>query len=81
MPLRAGDYVAFPVGPDFAHQIINTGAGPLRYLGLSTRNPVEVVGYPDSNKILARYGLDEPRIRAIFRAETTVDYYDREKID
>jgi uncharacterized cupin superfamily protein len=81
VPIRAGDYLAFPAGPESVHQIINTGTGPLRYLGLSTLHPVDVVGYPDSNKILARYVREEPVVRAVFRAETAVDYYDREKID
>ncbi len=32
VPLRAGDWVSFPVGPAYAHQIINTGTTALRYL-------------------------------------------------
>ena len=27
-----GDYATFPVGPAHAHQLLNTGSGPLRYL-------------------------------------------------
>ena len=84
LPIRAGDYVTFPVGPDFAHEIVNTSSQPLRYLAFSTLLPVEVVGYPDSRKIAAaataRFG-EPPWVRAIFRQETQVEYYDREKID
>src|SRR5438067_1293889 len=49
--LKPGDYVTFPLGPSHAHQVRNTGTGPLRYLGLSTLQMPEVVGYPDSKKI------------------------------
>jgi uncharacterized cupin superfamily protein len=48
-----GDYVSFAAGPERAHQLVNTGAGPLRYLCLSTLVPDEVVGYPESGKIAA----------------------------
>ncbi len=82
VPIKAGDYIAFPVGPAHAHQITNTGAGPLRYLALSTGVPVEVVGYPDSGKIgLGARFPDGNRMRHLFRLETQVDYYDGEKID
>lgn len=48
-----GDYVTFAAGRESAHQLINTGDGPLRYLCLSTLVPDEVVGYPESSKIAA----------------------------
>jgi hypothetical protein len=54
VPIRAGDYATFPVGPRFAHQVQNTGAAPLRYLAMSTLHSTEVVGYPDSKKLGAR---------------------------
>ncbi len=49
-PLRQGDLVSCPPGPESAHQIINTGNGVLRYLALSTTEDPEVVEYPDSGK-------------------------------
>ena len=52
--LRPGDYVTFPVGPEAAHKLTNTGTTPLRYLCMATMIPTEVVGYPDSGKIGAR---------------------------
>ena len=54
---------------------INTGSSVLRYLALSTRVDLEACEYPDSQKVLVsnRAGL-----RKIFRAESNVDYYDRE---
>src|SRR6185503_12001505 len=49
--VKAGDYVTFPTGPDFAHQLKNTGTQNIRYLRFSTLSSAEVVGYPDSKKI------------------------------
>jgi uncharacterized cupin superfamily protein len=78
--IRAHDVIACPTGgPEVAHQIINTGTVPLRYLALSNRVPIETCEYPDSNKIMI--GADLPgggRLWKMFRAEGTVDYYDRE---
>lgn len=82
-----GDYLAFPPGPATPHQTINTGAEPLVYLVLSTMLTTEVVGYPDSKKIGALAatvgpdGVRRPLLRALFREETQVSYYDREGDD
>ena len=48
--LKPMDIVCCPPGVDGAHQIINTGKTPLRYLALSTTEDPEVVEYPDSGK-------------------------------
>jgi uncharacterized cupin superfamily protein len=79
-PLRQHDVVACPPGgPDVAHQIINTGNGTMRYLAISTISLVETCEYPDSRKVLVVAGpRGQRRLRKIFRAEDTVDYYDRE---
>lgn len=63
VPVRAGDYVALPVGPASAHQLLNTGAGPLRYLCLSTLQPTEVAVYPDMGTVgvMATPSLDAAR--------------------
>lgn len=49
-PLKAGDLICCPPGPDGAHQILNTGDGRLLYLALSTLQDPEVAEYPDSGK-------------------------------
>ena len=50
-PIRAGDVLGAPAGgQDTAHQIINTGTGPLRYYGISTMSIADVCEYPDSGK-------------------------------
>lgn len=50
-PVRKGDIIAAPAGGRAtAHQLVNTGAAELRYLAVSTMNPVDVIEYPDSGK-------------------------------
>lgn len=82
-PIRKHDVIACPIGgPSSAHQIINTGPVTLRYLALSSQSDVEVCEYPDSNKIgVFAGGPGVPKLRAILRAEATVDYYDRESTE
>jgi len=82
--IRKHDVIACPPGgPEVAHQIINTGTTTMRYLALSTLVDVEACEYPDSQKVLIRTGRhrNEKGLRKMFRAETTVDYYDREKTE
>jgi uncharacterized cupin superfamily protein len=86
--VRAGDWIAFPVGPDNAHQLTNTGTTTLKYLALSNAgHTAEVVGYPDSKKVA---GVGMPSndalaqgkhwVRFITREDASVDYYDGEDI-
>jgi uncharacterized cupin superfamily protein len=77
--IRKHDVIACPTGgADVAHQIINTGRTTMRYLSLSNVADVEICEYPDSNKV----GISAdaaPALHKRFRAEATVEYYDREK--
>lgn len=87
VPVRAFDYATFPVGPDSAHQLRNTGTTPLRYLCFSTKERAEVVGYPDSKKIGA---MAAPSFEAVMKGQhwvrllafegTNVGYYDGEDV-
>jgi uncharacterized cupin superfamily protein len=79
-PIRKHDVIACPQGgPEVAHQIINTGTTTLRYLALSTMSEVDTCEYPDSGKILIVTGQSPGSgVHKMFRAENTVDYYDRE---
>jgi uncharacterized cupin superfamily protein len=78
--VRAGDWIAFPVGPQNAHQMINDSSEPLIYLTIATAHKCEVVGYPDSKKVAAMAGVawDKPWIRQIWREGETLDYWDGE---
>ncbi len=80
-PLKPMDIVCCPPGVDGAHQIINTGKGPLRYLALSTTEDPEVVEYPDSGK----YGViagrpiggrpSDARFNVVAFKKDAVDYW------
>lgn len=82
-PIRKHDVIACPTGgPEVAHQIINTGTTSMRYLALSNMVEIETCEYPDSNKIVIGVGgRGQAGLHKMFRAETTVAYYDRENTD
>ncbi len=79
-----GDYIAMPVGPQHAHQLINDSDQPLTYLCISTMTSPEVVGYPDSQKIGAIAGSApggrkmEGRVAKFFPQDADVNYWDGE---
>lgn len=79
VPIRAGDVMFLPAGPDYPHQIINTSDAPLKYLGISTKEWPEVCEYPDSGKYLAaaRPPGAAP-VMHIQRGEASLDYWDGE---
>jgi uncharacterized cupin superfamily protein len=83
-PVKAGDVLAAPTGgPEAAHQIINTGAAPLKYLGISASpGTTEVVEYPDSKKfaVTSRYdwATGKGGVRYIGRQENSLDYWEGE---
>jgi uncharacterized cupin superfamily protein len=81
--IRKHDVIACPTGgADVAHQIINTGSTPMRYLSLSNVEDVEVCEYPDSNKIGVFAGAPAtPGLRGMHRASSAVDYYDGESTE
>jgi uncharacterized cupin superfamily protein len=58
VPLRAGDYVAFPCGPGAAHQVVNRSQAKLSYLVVSTKPLGDIVVYPDSKKFAAAAAED-----------------------
>lgn len=85
--VKPGDWISFPVGPAHAHQLRNTGQEPLRYLGISTRHNVDVVGYPDSKKVMAAAvkpgaaWTDPAWVKLVFEEDKAVDYFHGEKVD
>lgn len=72
-----GDYVSFPAGGP-AHQLVNDGAEPLVYVGMAATSGVDVVEYPDSNKVASSVGAGTDRKRFVFRRDAQVDYWDGE---
>ena len=72
-PIRSGDVIGARRGD--AHQIINTSQQDLRYLVIANNETVDVVRYPDSDKILAySAAFDEPLWHITQRSAST-DYY------
>ncbi|MBL8013814.1 MAG: cupin domain-containing protein [Candidatus Omnitrophica bacterium] len=80
-----GDYISYPAGPESAHSLKNTGAGPLRYLCFSTVHSTEIVGYPDSKKIAGvgcvdpKTGIMGAKVKFIIKEQPSVDYYEGEE--
>lgn len=72
-----GDYVSFPAGGE-AHQLVNDGAEPLVYLGMSAGKGVDVVEYPESDKVAASVGTFPAAVRYIFKRGAQADYFDGE---
>jgi len=79
LPVKAGDVVFIPPGPEYPHQFVNTSDAPMRYLSISTRETPEICEYPDSGKYLAEGSLDgERRFEVIARQQPSLDYWDGE---
>lgn len=79
LPLKAGDVVFIPPGPEYPHQIINTSDTPLHYLSISTKEAPEICEYPDSGKFLAQGRRDDsPPFEVIDRRGPGLDYWDGE---
>ena len=74
VPIRAGDVIFIPPGPEYPHHIINTSAAPMKYLSISTQERPEICYYPDADKIGAfAKGHD-----VIVRRTASLDYWDGE---
>lgn len=86
VPVAPGQVVVCPAGGiEAAHQLINTGEGPLRYLAVSSMRHPDVMEYPDSSKIVAFAGAapggdkDKRRLSLTLRKDSEVDYWDGEE--
>ena len=79
LPIKAGDVIFVPPGPEYPHQLINTSDAPLKYLSVSTMEDPEICEYPDSGKYLAEGSLrsGEP-FEVIDRRRASLDYWDGE---
>jgi uncharacterized cupin superfamily protein len=79
LPLRAGDVVFIPAGPEYPHQILNTSAAPLKYLSISTQESPEICEYPDSGKFLAEAKDGRTRTFNVIRENgESIDYWQGE---
>ncbi|AEF45298.1 Cupin 2 conserved barrel domain protein [Serratia sp. AS12] len=79
LPIKSGDVIFIPPGPEYPHQIINTSAVPLKYLSVSTREQPELVEYPDSGKFQATAQRDNGQpVRYLQRPSASLDYWEGE---
>lgn len=79
LPIRSGDVIFIPPGPEYPHQLINTSDAPLKYLSISTRETPEVCEYPDSGKYQAMVTINGSRaFAAVQRPDATLDYWEGE---
>ncbi|ADJ13545.1 cupin domain-containing protein [Halalkalicoccus jeotgali] len=79
--LRAGEYVALPVGEEGAHRVINDSEGPLRYLAISTMRDPDVTVYPDAGAIGVFAGSppgghEERTVEGFFEREDAHEFWD-----
>lgn len=80
--LEPGEVVHFPLGEKGAHQILNEGDETATFLAVSSHGRPDVVVYPDSDKIGVGERLPHGGgLRAFFRREDAVDYFDGESPD
>jgi uncharacterized cupin superfamily protein len=74
LPVRAGDVIVIPPGPEYPHQVVNTSDAALKYLSISTQERPEVCCYPDSDKL----GAFAKGHTFVGRRATSLDYWDGE---
>lgn len=79
IPIKAGDVIFIPPGPEYPHQIINTSTAQLKYLSISTKETPEICEYPDSDKYLAEASLNgERQFDVVAHRGANVGYWDGE---
>lgn len=74
LPVRAGDVVFVPPGPEYPHQFINTSDAPMKFIGISTKEYPEICEYPDSGKVMAY----DRAVTLTNRVAANLDYWDGE---
>jgi uncharacterized cupin superfamily protein len=76
--LDEGEVVAFPVGEEGAHQVVNRSDGTVRFVIVSEMNEVDLNGYPDSGKILATNRAPGGRPK---EGSKFFSFYERDAVD
>jgi uncharacterized cupin superfamily protein len=79
LPIKAGDVIFIPAGPEYPHQIINSSEATLKYLSISTMEEPEICEYPDSGKFMAEGSMDrEQPFEVIAKIGSNLGYWDGE---
>ena len=77
--LEEGEVVAFPIGEEGAHQVVNRTPDEVRMIAISTGGAPDIVLYPESEKVGAFERRPEGGgLYALFRSDDAVDYWDGE---
>lgn len=76
-PVRRGDVVCFPPGPEGGHKVTNHGEAPARIVMFSSAREPSVAVYPDSDKIGVWPGSDADTLM-LRRADGHVGYWEGE---
>jgi uncharacterized cupin superfamily protein len=77
--LATGDVAQFPRGPSGAHQLVNEGDEPARYVIAAVHVNPEVVEYPDSGKLAAMARTTDKPLWTLHRFDDSVDYFEGEQ--
>jgi len=76
---QEGDLIGCPAGgPETAHQLVNTGDKPLRYLAISTMIDPDICEYPDSGKVGAYAGDGKGELMHLSNYASAIDYWEGE---
>jgi len=78
IPVKAGDVIFIPPGPEYPHQIINSSDAQLKYLSVSTKEMPEICEYPDSGKYQAEAGVEREGRFAVISRQENLEYWDGE---
>lgn len=78
--VKSNDIIACPPGNQrVAHQLINTGNVPLKYLALGTEEAIDVCEYPDSGKMQTMVNQPAEQIlRHMSKLDDEIDYFEDE---
>jgi uncharacterized cupin superfamily protein len=79
--LEPGSFVALPTGERGAHQLVNRGDEPLRYLMVSTMEEPDVTIYPEMEKFGVYVGAppgsrEERTFEGYYPIDASVDYWE-----
>ncbi len=81
LPVKAGDVIRIPPGPQYPHQLLNTSDATLKYLSLSKNERIEICEYPDSKKYGVFANKEDGTLlegRRLHRKDSDLDYWDGE---
>lgn len=79
--IETGAFVTFPADERGAHQVVNDGEEPLRYLAVSTMDEPDVTVYPEMEKIGVFVGSppggrEERSLQGYYPMDADVPYWD-----